>query len=336
MTRIVIIQTAFPGDVILSLPLYEALDDIDSGCHLGAVVRPESACFLRNNPFVDEIISFDKYGADKGPGGIARLASKLHGFDKAIIVQRYFRSAIVPILAKIPNRIGYDNSGARLTYTTKITYREDVHEVQRCLDLISVDNHDGKYKPKIYLGKASSNEADRLLEMNGINSKFAVVAPGSIWATKRYVHYAELIDLIYDKLNMPVVLVGGTDDIGLSKGISGDCEHTPVNLTGNTDFLLSAAIISKASLAIANDSAPAHIAAAVDTPVVAIFGPTSPSFGFAPYSTKSIVVDIGKLYCRPCTRHGSDKCPEGHFRCMKELLPERIIEAAKLLLSGRI
>ena len=109
--------------------------------------------------------------------------------------------------------------------------------------------------------------------------------------------------------------------------------YQPINLTGKTDLLLSAAIISKARLAITNDSAPAHIAAAVGTPVVAIFGPTVPSFGFAPYSDKSTVVDIGNLYCRPCTRHGSKTCPQGHFRCMKKLLPEKIVEASALLFS---
>jgi heptosyltransferase II len=330
--KIAVIQTAFPGDVILSLPLYEALKDIQTGCFLAAVVRPESVSLLKNNPFIDEIIAFDKYGADRGVRGMARIASKLKGYDKAILVQRHLRSAWLAVLALIPERIGYNISGAHLLYTTRVIYRENVHEVQRCLDLIGVDNQDEKYRPKIYLDEVNYNDAERLLSQNGIVNNFVVIAPGSVWATKRYAHYDRVIDLIYEKFDMPVVLLGGPDDVELAGTIGKACAHPPIDLTGKTDLLLSAAVISRASLAITNDSAPSHIAAAVGTPVVAIFGPTSPAFGFTPYSKESMVVDIGSLYCRPCSRHGSRECPQSHFRCMIELMPEKVIEAAKLLL----
>jgi heptosyltransferase-2 len=140
-----------------------------------------------------------------------------------------------------------------------------------------------------------------------------------------------LIHLIDEILNLPVVIVGGEADAPLASAIAESCKRKPHNLTGETSLLESAAVISKAKIAITNDSAPAHIAAAVDTPVVAIFGPTVQEFGFSPYSEKSCVVDIGKLYCRPCTSHGSARCPQKHFRCMLELQPVKIIEAARSL-----
>ncbi len=333
MTRIAVIQTAFPGDVILSLPIYQALKDKDSSCHTAAVVRPESVCLIDSNPFVDEVIPFDKYGADRGFNGIAKMAAKLRGLDKAIVVQRHIRAAMVAALARIPERIGYDNSSARLLYTRRIKYREDVHEVQRCLDLIGIDNDDKRYKPKIYLSDKALHDAASLLEQSGLTGEFMALAPGSVWFTKRYIHYSELIDLIHKKFSLPVVLLGSQQDSALCALIGKACTHPPCDLSGKTDLLLSAAVISKARLAITNDSAPGHIAAAVGTPAVAIFGPTVPSFGFAPYAENSVVVDIGQLYCRPCTRHGSQQCPQGHFRCMKDLSPEKIIVAAKSLLS---
>jgi heptosyltransferase II len=336
MTKIAVIQTAFPGDVILSTPLFEALKDSEPGCHLAAVVRPESVCLLRNNPHIDEIIAFDKYGVDKGLLGIFRVASKLKGYNKAILVQRHLRSALIPIIAKIPNRIGYNNSSAQLLYTTKVAYRENIHEVKRCLDLIGEDNKDGKYGPKLYFDDKTLTDAKLGLELNNVKGKFIALAPGSVWFTKRYNHYVELIDLLSEKFKLPIVLLGGPDDRLLCSEIAKSCTYPPVDLSGKTDLLLSAAIISKAALAITNDSAPAHIAAAVGTPAIAIFGPTVPSFGFAPYSKNSLVVDIGNLYCRPCTRHGSKECPQGHFRCMKELLPVKIIESVELLLNRRI
>ncbi len=332
MTRVAVIQTAFPGDVILSLPIYQALKENDPACHCAAVVRPESVRLFESNPYVDEIIPFDKYGADRGFNGIARLAAKLRGYDKAVVVQRHIRSAMIAALARIPERIGFDNSSARLLYTRRIKYREDVHEVQRCLDLIGIDNNDKRYRPKIYLSEKTLHDAASLLEQSGLAGEFIVVAPGSVWFTKRYVHYAKLTDLIHDNFNLPVVLLGGQQDRALCAQISETCTHPPRDLSGKTDLLISAAVISKARMAITNDSAPGHIAAAVGTPAVAVFGPTVPSFGFAPYAENSVVVDIGQLYCRPCTRHGSQQCPQGHFRCMKELSPEKIIVAAKSLL----
>jgi heptosyltransferase-2 len=335
MKKIAVIQTAFPGDVILSLPLFNALKDISPESQLTAVVRPESVCLLKNNPFVDQIIQFDKYGSDRGLRGIRRLAKKLKGYDKAIIIQRHFRAAFIAFLARIPERVGYDISTARFLYTDAKKYSRDKHEVQRCLDLIDIDNSAMKYRPRIYIDDETNAQAEKLLAENGIKYDFAVAAPGSVWPTKRYAHYCELVDLIYDKLDMQVVLLGGRDDTKLSHAIAESSAHSPLDLTGQTDLLLSAAIISKATLVIANDSAPAHIAAAVDTPVIAIFGPTLPAFGFYPYSEKSAVAEIGTLYCRPCSRHGSLKCPQKHFRCMKDLSPETVLSVAASLLARR-
>jgi heptosyltransferase-2 len=328
MTRTAVIQTAFPGDVILSLPLYRALKDLDPLSHLAGVVRPESACLLKNNPYIDDIIPYDKYGVEKGFNGIARMASRLRGYDRAVLVQRHFRSALVAFRAGIPIRIGYRTSAARFLYSVKKNYRSDVHEVQRCLDLIEVDNNIKKYNPKIYIDDETLADAATLLDENDVKNKFIAIAPGSIWFTKRYVHFPELIDLIHERFKLPVVLMGGVRDLELCSNITRTCSRHPINLAGRTSLLLSAAIISKSTLTIANDSAPGHIAAAVGTPVIAIFGPTVPAFGFAPYSENSVVLGLDGLYCRPCSRHGSDHCPQGHFRCMKELSPEKIISAA--------
>ena len=218
--KIAVIQTAFPGDVILSLPLYEALNDLYPNSYLAGVVRPESVCLLKNNPFINEIIPFDKYGADSGLAGLIRIASKLRGYDQAIIVQRHLRSTLLPILARIPKRIGYNISRAHLLYTTSVFYRDNVHEVQRCLDLIGVSNDEKKYSPKIYLDKKTLTEAGRLLSESGITSAFIAVAPGSVWATKRYAHFPKLIDLLYERFNVPIVMLGGAGDLRFQIEIS--------------------------------------------------------------------------------------------------------------------
>lgn len=332
MAKIAVIQTAFPGDVVLSTPIFEALKDRFPGCETVAMVRPESIVLLENNPHIDRVISFDKYGTDKGLSGLLRTAARLKGCDKAIIIQRHLRSAIAAYLARIPIRIGYCNSSARFLYTDRVEYNANKHEVLRCLDLIGSGDISNRYRPRIFPDDEAKSKAEDLRGSAGIGDDFAVVAPGSIWPTKRYPYFPGLIHMIDELLNLPVVLIGGEADIPIASAIAELCKKRPHDLTGETNLLESAAVISRAKLAVTNDSAPAHIAVAVDTPVVAIFGPTVRDLGFSPYSEKSSVVDIGELYCRPCTTHGSARCPQKHFRCMLELQPAKIIEAARSLL----
>ncbi|MEE9554216.1 MAG: glycosyltransferase family 9 protein, partial [candidate division Zixibacteria bacterium] len=318
-----------PGDVILSTPIFEALKEKISDCRITAVIRPESVSLVENNPHVNDLVVYDKYGVDHGISGMIRTARKLRGNHQAIIVQRHLRSALIAFLAGIPERIGYENSSAKLLYTRKVRYREEFHEVRRCLSLI--DTEDGVYKPRIFIDEKTEKEALGKISDIGITGEYAVVAPGSVWPTKRYPYYPGLIHLIGERFGLPVIMLGGKDDILEAKSIEEGCRIRPRNLVGKTFLLESASIISKAKIVFANDSAPAHIAAAMDTPVVAIFGSTVKEFGFVPYSEISAVVDIGELYCRPCGIHGTEKCPEKHFRCMMELPPSKIIEVAGLL-----
>jgi len=331
MAKIAVIQTAFPGDVILASPMFEALKRRSPESETAAVVRPECSILLENNPFIDNVIVYDKYGADKGIKGMMRIARKLRGCDEIYIVQRHLRAAITGYLSRARVRAGYAEAAGSALYTRKVKYREDLHEVERCLSLLGPDV--GKFRPRLFPGDDNFAKADEILHSFAVGDNFAVVAPGSIWPTKLYPYYPGLIHLVKKELNLPVVLLGGNKDIKLSEAIVRDSLSAPYNLAGMTDLLTSAAIIAKAKIVIANDSAPSHMAAAVDTPVVSIFGPTVPRFGFTPYSEKSKVVEIEGLYCRPCGRHGSRKCPQKHFRCMLELQPSRIIEAARSLLA---
>jgi heptosyltransferase-2 len=332
MNKIAVIQTAYPGDVILATPVFEALRDRFPNCVLAAVVRPESFLLLRDNPHIDNIIVYDKYGRDRGIMGLFRVARLLKGFDWAIIIQRYLRSALLPLMAGIKKRTGYGSSGVSFLYSEKKYNDKGRHEVQRCLDLIDAGN-DSRYRPRIFVGDEVRVEADKLLAECGVEGDFAVVAPGSVWATKRYPYYPELIDGIRTRFGLNIVLLGGAADKEISRRISDKCGFKPLDLTGETDLLHSAEIISRAKIVFSNDSAPAHMAAAVETPVAAIFGPTVPGFGFWPYFARSVVVDIGELYCRPCTTHGSEKCPQMHFRCMVDLKPERVLEMAESLIG---
>ena len=332
MSRIAVIQTAFPGDVILCTPVFESLQN--AGHEVVAVVRPDTAPLLKNNPFIEKIFTYDKKA---GVSGFLRAVFELKssGCGVALIIQRYFKSGLLPLFAGVPRRIGFDRSSFKFLYTDVINYREESHEVERCLSLCEGFSETSGFSPKIFISDDDKGQARELLGSRGITlSEFVVIAPGSIWDTKRWRGYAELIDLIGRRSGYRTVMLGSSGDHQLCEAIKNKAASNVINLAGQTDLPVSAAIMEMALLVIANDSAPAHIAAAIGTPVVAIFGPTSTKFGFTPYTSRSAIVENRHLYCRPCSLHGPRKCPEKHFRCMREISADEVWAAGEKLLKS--
>ena len=147
---------------------------------------------------------------------------------------------------------------------------------------------------------------------------FIAVAPGSVWATKRWPFYPELAVRIAREFN--VVVVGGGADVAIGDAIVSQLPRgCAANAAGRLGFLASAALIGRSVALVTNDSAPQHIASAMNTPTLTIFGPTVPDFGFGPLARDSTIAGMGALGCRPCDRHGPQRCPLGHWRCMREL-----------------
>jgi len=329
LSNIAVIQTAFPGDVILCTPVYESLK---SARHcVVAVVRPPAETLIRHNPYIDKLIVYDKR---KGISAFLKAAAELkaENCDTALIIQRYLKSALLPLFAGIDKRVGYDIAQISSLYTDVIHYDKGKHEVERCLALCQGFSPISGFSPLIAITDNESTQAKQFLIQEKVNlDNLIVIAPGSVWATKRWVGYRELADLLWEKYHADIVLLGSREDYEICREIS-EPDHI-INLSGKTDLLQSAAIIKLARLAITNDSAPAHIAAAVGTPVVTIFGPTVPAFGFTPYSDKAIIVENTGLYCRPCGSHGPRRCPEKHFRCMKEISARRVFDECARLLS---
>ena len=330
MSRIAVIQTAFPGDVILCTPVFESLKS--AGHYVVAVVRPPAEALVRHNPYIDKLIVYDKR---KGLSAFLKAAAELkaENCDTALIVQRYLKSALLPIYAGIDKRVGYDIAQVKSLYSDEIHYDKSKHEVERCLALCQGFSPISGFSPRISIPDDELSRARKLLSQEKVSlDNFIVLAPGSVWATKRWVGYRDLAELLREKYDADIVLIGSKADYAICQEI-GSLAHV-YNFAGKTDLLQSSAIIKLDRLAITNDSAPAHIAAAIGTPVVAVFGPTVPAFGFAPYSDKAIIVENAGLYCRPCGSHGPKKCPEKHFRCMKDISPGRILNECDRLLSA--
>ena len=336
--NLLIIQTAFIGDVVLATPLLQAAREQLGATYIAAVVRPDAVGVLYNNPAVDEIIPFDKKGADRGLKGLIRLGSRLREkhFEAALIPHRSLRSAMLARLSRIPVRVGFDTSSGRWLLTHRVPYQA-VHEVERNLRLLSpLKSAPLSFKPTLYPDDTDHTAADNLLKRHDVRPDEILfgISPGSVWATKRWLpdRFAESAKRLTDEHTGRVVLFGGADDEALCRQIAEQSGVSPINAAGQLSLLQSAALASRCAVMISNDTGMAHIAAAMDTPVISLFGPTVASLGFTPYGNGHQVIERA-LPCRPCGTHGGPECPIGTHACMKEITTDMVMKTTSSMLQ---
>jgi heptosyltransferase-2 len=327
-----VVQTAFLGDVVLTTPLLEVL----AARHgpVDVVTTPAAAALLETHPAVRRVWRYDKRGREAGLAGLRRLAASLRaeGYARAVLPHRSWRSGALAVWAGIPERIGFDDAPARLTYTTRVARPHGGHEVERLLALAggagSGERGAEGTAPPVRLGLTDADRAaaDRWLAEAGIAPGFVALAPGSIWGTKRWPGYGELAARLVAG-GREVVVVGGAEDAKLADEVVAAGSGKIASAAGVLALRASAALISRAGVLVTNDSAPLHLATATGTRVVAIFGPTVPAFGFGPRGPLDRVVEHPGLDCRPCSPHGPQACPLGHHRCMREVGVEAVVEA---------
>jgi heptosyltransferase-2 len=185
---------------------------------------------------------------------------------------------------------------------------------------------------RVSLGLTADDHAaaERWLQRHAITSGFVALAPGSIWGTKRWPYYPDLVK----RLDRSCVVIGSAADCDLADNIVTAAPTRAVSAAGALPLRASAALISRAAVLVTNDSAPLHLATAVGTPIVAVFGPTVPEFGFGPRGQGDVTLGHPELPCRPCSRHGPERCPLGHHRCMRDLPVETVAAAVSVVLSG--
>jgi len=328
MTKILIWQTAFLGDLILTTPLIHSVKNMYPEAKVDIITKPFGSTVLKNNPYIDKIIIFDK----KKHSNINLIKSlRKEKYNIAISPHRSHRASYTLFLAKIKKRIGFDKAGFSFLYTDKVKHRFDgTHEIDRNLTLLTkLDKYDSNkiYKyPELFL----TEEEDKFFKNFGLErKKYMIVASGSKWETKRWTvkGFVELINHFLMK-GETVVLIGGKEDVEYNREIEKLIKKNKnfLNLTGKTDLRESFSIIKNGKLLISNDSAPVHMAVAFNTPVVDIYGPTVKDFGFYPYRN-GIVVEINDLKCRPCGLHGHHQCPIKTHECMEKITSSMVIDA---------
>ena len=329
MTSSLVIQTSFLGDTVLTTPL---IAELARGGPVDVVTTPASAGILANHPGIRAVIPYDKRRADRGARGFLRMAGRLRrfGYDAAYLAQGSLRSAALAVAAGARRRVGFASSAGRALYTERVPYVEQLHHASRLLSLARRDvGAAAEVRPRLFPGIPERGAVDRFLALyDALNdAPMVAVAPSSIWETKRWPYYADLARELAPHAR--VVVVGSTDDQPLAAEVAAAAGSSGMSAAGVFTLLGSAELIRRCHVLVTNDSAPQHLASAMDTPTIAIFGPTVPQFGFGPLARGSITIGHAELACRPCDRHGPRRCPLGHWRCMREI-PARDVAARVL------
>ena len=352
--KILVIQTAFIGDVVLTTPMLRALRQCHRDAKITVLVKPEAAPFLEGLPFVDHILKFDK-GKSHKYGGMLNMIRTIRAAKYNVLLSPHqsHRTGILALFSGIPVRYGYKTAGfAKLAYHHRLIREPSKHEIYRLLSFLSDGfcpelNQLPTLDSTLELAESniSSQKAEHLIKSitkQNKDSKPILLAISSVWPTKRWTPYgfAELAGLLFDNYQQEILLIGSKADSEIAKQVLSIAKQilSPNtvahihNLCGQTDLVTLYSLMRRSLVVVSNDSAPVHFGCAAAVPVVAIFGPTVPAFGYAPIAPRTAVAEID-LYCRPCSTHGSLKCPEKHFRCMRELTAEMVFEKVKQVLA---
>jgi heptosyltransferase-2 len=343
--KILIIQTAFLGDTILSIPLVQSLKKINPEFVIDFMCIPSTANVLMNNPGISKVIIYDK----KSSGKLSKLKDIIkvvreEKYDIIICPHRSLRSALITYYSKAKIRIGFDKNALSFLLTHKAVYRRDYHEINRNLELIklipgiNINQDDFILKPEIYPVNEDVTIADKLLgEFAQTGTENIIcLAPCSKWFTKR-IPELKATDIVNSLISSgyKLILLGGKDDeIFCESVLTRVNNHNVINLAGKLTPAQSSLAITKAKALITVDSAASHIGSTTNTPIIIIYGSTIPGFGFYPLTSKHVIIENNSLDCRPCTDHGRGSCPKQHFKCMKDINPDEIVSSLQTITSN--
>ena len=341
MNRILVTRTDRIGDVILSLPAIKAIRKAFPDAYIAVMVQPRIDDILKGNPHIDEVIVYDKNKKHKGIlknlGFIKGLRSKK--FDMALNLHSTKRTNLLCFLAGIPRRIGYARGKADFLLTDKIEYTKKLgekHEAEYSLDVLRYLGISPEFSnPFICVQQGDEKKAEEILKTLGVASgeKFAILHPGASCKSKMWPleNFAKTGDMLIENLKIKPMINLAPGQVDLGEKVRGLMKNKPVFFCDPTTLGELAALFKKASLVISNDSGPAHIAAAVGSPVISIFGRNQKGLSpvrWRPLGTKALAIhkDVG---CADCLAHDCKK----DFLCLRAITAEEVFKEAEKLLN---
>ncbi len=336
MRKIGILQTAFLGDTVLVAEMIGKIKELyGDEAEVYLIAKKNIEPIFDHDPRLAKLITYDKNDTQSGIMGLLEIihAVRKLKLDTILCVQRFFRSSIIARLSGAKEVIGFKEASLSFMFSKKVE-RKGEHEVFK--NHLLLEAMDERFKdlrpdikhPYVLFPPADSQRKDLVAIEKG---SFVAVAPGSKWHTKRWTStgYAEVISKLLKMTDHKVIITGDKADIKFSDAIVSmlNPSRRVVDMTGKLSIPELFYLLSKARLLITNDSAPQHIAVGLGVPVIAIFGPTTKSLGFYPFSEKAAVMEA-ELDCRPCGSHGHMECPQNTHSCMIGVKPDVVFETA--------
>lgn len=333
--KILLVQTSFLGDTVLSTPVIAALKKLHPFAELWMMVTPQARPLVERDPLLAGVVVFDKRGAEAGVGGLLRKARELKklSFDRVYSLHKSSRTALLLALSQIPLRIGFSSATIASLYTTRAFRDPTLHDVLRNLSILSAEAKIEDLEAELRLFAPPPELLSARVRSLVERANNVVLVPGSAWKTKmwQWQGYREVAEH-FVACGKNVVVVGGPDEVAVAGRVA---DGLPVeNVAGQSSIGELLALIKSAALVVCNDSMALHVASAFKIPSVPIFCATSPLFGFGPWRTRSSIIEMEGLPCKPCRRHGSNRCPTGTESCMKDVPASRVIDAAERLLNS--
>ncbi len=328
--QFLIIQTAFLGDAVLVTSILEKLHAFHPDARIDLVVRKGNDGLFQDHPFLHRLHVWNK--REGKTRALFRLIRELRKtrYDHIVNAQRFFSTGLMTVLARGKEKIGYDKNPLSFLFTRKVKHvigdpsaplGVTPHEVDRLDALIEHLTDGTRPMPRLYPTDEARVKADGLVRthVHG-HSGHVTIAPASVWYTKQWPEHKWIALIKALPLEQQVFLIGAPGDSALAQRIIA-VSGRGIDLTRELTLLESAALMEGAVMNYVNDSAPLHIASAMNAPVTAVFCSTVPAFGFGPLHTNGRVVQtLERLECRPCGLHGYQACPKGHFKCAEGIL----------------
>ena len=317
MKKVLIIQTAFLGDVILATPIIANLKLKFPEAEIDFLVKKGNEELLNNHPDLMQVFTFDKKKKSKEILRLIQLFRK-NKYDLVINLHRFASSGLLTVLSGAKRKIGFQKNPFSFLYSKAYPHQMDqgLHEVDRNLNLISDLLIPMVRRPALYPKDSDLKSVEEFQKQ-----AYYCLAPASVWFTKQAPEavWVQLMKQLNES-GASIYLIGGPDDKNLLDKIIETSTVKAVNLAGKLSIMQSAALMKGATRAFVNDSGPLHIASAMNTPVTAFFCSTVSDFGFGPLSDDAKILEVKDLACRPCGLHGHQECPQGHFKCGTALI----------------
>lgn len=312
-SKVLIIQTAFLGDVVLATSLVNSIKTQYPESSIDILVKKGNEGILEGHPQISRVLVLNKSQKWRSLYQMIREVRKSN-YDFVINVHRFFGSGLIAVTSRAKS-VGFNKNPLSRFYSLSVPHPilAGIHEIDRNFTLIAALGVKHLVKPSIVPSEDAMKNVREYQE-----TPYVCFAPASVWATKQ-LPVEKWVELS-EKQEHVIYLLGGASDHSLCETIKTQIPGRTVNLAGNLSLMESIALMKGAVRNHVNDSGPLHFASAVNAPVTAYFCSTVTDFGFGPLSDDSEVKEVTGLACRPCGLHGKKECPEGHFKCGKELV----------------